>query len=106
MGDRRASLMHDMEFYSDHGASAWRAWMTVELLRRYETFSYQPDSIVLRFEERNDAVHITLLDTVQNVQREVRCRQLVLASGALGTGRIVLRSQPDRHARSPLLCNP
>ncbi len=105
-GDRRASLMHDMEFYSDHGASAWRAWMTIETLGQFEAFSYQPHSVVLRFVERNDSVYVTFLDTVLNEHREVRCRRLILATGALGTARIVLRSQPNREARSPLLCNP
>jgi hypothetical protein len=103
---RRASLMHDMEFYSDHGSSAWRAWMTVDQLGRCEGFSYQPDSVVLRFEEHQGTVDVTVLDTTQNVQRQVRCRRLVLASGALGTARIVLRSQADRAARLQLLCNP
>lgn len=103
---RRASLMHDMEFYSDHGASAWRAWLTIDRLRENDAFVYQPDSIVLSFEERGDSVAVTFLDTVSNAKREVRARWLVIATGALGTARIVLRSQAEYGSRCPLLCNP
>jgi hypothetical protein len=34
LGDRKRTRYHDMDFYTDHGLSAYRPWITMDQLRR------------------------------------------------------------------------
>jgi hypothetical protein len=103
---RDACALDDMEFYSDHGRSAWRAWLTIDRLHSQKEFTYVADCLVLRFEESLSCITVFSLNTRTGSIERLRCRTLVLAAGALGTARIVVRSHHDRTARLPLLCNP
>jgi choline dehydrogenase-like flavoprotein len=102
--DRRPNPYTDMEFWADHGCAVYRPWMTVESLLRRSNFQYVPGRFVTHFEERGDhvAVHARRLDT--NERETLLARRLVLGTGALGSARIVMRSQPSLEER-PLLTN-
>ncbi len=102
--DRGANPYTDMEFWADHARSVYRPWMTVEALRRAPSFEYRPGRLVTRFEETADhvAVHARRLDTLED--EVVLARRLVLGTGALGSARLVMRSQPGLEHR-PLLTN-
>jgi hypothetical protein len=73
-------------------------------LRRLPNFAYEGNTLVTHFEERGDDIVVTALDVRDFTQRRYVCRRLVLASGVLGTARIVLRSNGARGSL-PLLCN-
>ena len=104
LGGRGANPYTDMEFWADHAHAVYRPWMTVESLLHDERFAYLPGRLVLRFQEAADhvAVHVRRLDTHQD--EVLLARRLVLCTGALGSARIVLRSQPEVPER-PLLTN-
>lgn len=102
---RRASARNDMEFYSDAGQSAWRPWIAIERLRNNPRFTYAPNTLVTRFEEGEDGVRVMCLNMQTGQEVVHRCRTLVLASGTLGSARIVLRSMRVPGATLPLLCN-
>jgi choline dehydrogenase-like flavoprotein len=103
---RSPAALHDMEFYSDEGESAWRPRFVIEALRRRSTFAYVGDSLATRFEERDEGgVDVVVLDLNGGPERRYSCRRLVLACGALGSARVVLRSTSNSTARLPLLCN-
>jgi hypothetical protein len=104
LGQRKQASYHDMDFYTDHGLSAYRPWMTVDQLARDSNFCYQPNCLVLKFEEHGDYVSVFVYRTDTNQRQTFQCRKLVLASGVLGTARIVLRSIEAQN-RLPLICN-
>jgi choline dehydrogenase-like flavoprotein len=104
LGGRGANPYTDMEFWADHARSVYRPWMTVEALRSRESFEYRPGRFVTRFEELADrvVVHVKRLDGAPD--ERVLARRLVLGTGALGSARIVMRSQPALE-QVPLLTN-
>lgn len=103
---RRANAYRDLDFWSDSGHSAWRPALALEQLKRHPRFEYRPESLVLRFSgTEGGPIEVEYLDLSSGERRREQCRKLVLAAGALGTARIVLRSRAPR-ARLPLLCNP
>jgi hypothetical protein len=104
-GERKAYAYRDMDFYDDLGQSAYRPWMTVDELRQRGDVQYGKNVLVTRFEETPDAVIVHGVDTVGCRAVSHVCRRLVLASGVLGTARIVLRSF-ERKPELPILCNP
>jgi hypothetical protein len=104
LGCRKATSYHDMDFYADHGLSAYRPWMTIDQLRTNATFSYHENCLVLGFEEHAESVTVFVHRTDTNRKESFRCRKLILAPGVLGTARIVLRSFKG-NSRLPLICN-
>lgn len=102
---RKKYAYRDMDFYDDNGRSAWRPWMTVDDLRKRDNFHYIGGYLVLRFREKKDAVEVICLNIEDGTIEHFACKRLLLATGALGTARIVLRSQEGLR-RLPLLCNP
>jgi hypothetical protein len=106
MNERKKFAYRDMEFYSDEDQSAYRPWITVDQLKKRSNFNYIGQRLVLSFEEMQDHVAVKCLDTSTNEEVIYKAKKLVLASGVLGTARIVLRSMGDANKQLPLLCNP
>jgi hypothetical protein len=104
--ERKKTSYNDMEFYSDKDQSAWRPWITVEQLKKKNNFNYIAHNLVLRFSEKEEYVEVECLNTSTNEKQIHHCRKLILASGTLGTARIVLRSLARESQQLPLLCNP
>jgi len=96
----------DTDFYSDADKSAWRPWITVDQLKKKTNFHYVDNTLVISFKERGGIVTIHALDTATGKTKKIACRFLVLASGALGSARIVMRSQGKIGTKVPLLSNP
>ena len=96
----------DMDFWSDHGRSAYRSWITMDTLRERGAIEYLDGRLVTRFREDADAVEVEALRIDGTGTERIRARRLVLAPGALGTARIVLRSLDASGRRLPLLSNP
>ncbi|HVX58664.1 MAG TPA: GMC oxidoreductase [Candidatus Saccharimonadales bacterium] len=103
---RKKYAYRDMDFYSDNDKSAWRPWITVEALRRRKNFKYLNGLLLLSFEEKKDHTRLFCLDVETDQAVELKCRKLILATGAYSTARIVLRSFGKLDHKLPLLCNP
>jgi hypothetical protein len=106
MGMRKKYAYRDMDYYTDNEQSAWRPWITVNQLREAPNFAYVGRHLVTRFVEREGFVEVECLTIPEHEKRVLHCRTLVLAAGALGTARIVLRSMGASDTKLPLLCNP
>jgi hypothetical protein len=104
-GDRKAFAYRDMDFYSDRDRSVYRPWITVDALKIDPRFSLVDGVFVLRFEEHDGAVNVFGLNVRTGEATVHRARRLILASGVLGTARIVLRSQGVARTQLPILCN-
>lgn len=104
---RRPLGFRDMDFYDDLEKSAWRAWITIEAIRKKPNVQFEGGWLVTHFSEAENIVHVHALRIGSNEKKTFYCRRLVLAPGVLGTARIVLRSMPGGiQQQLPLLCNP
>ena len=103
---RQAYNYNDMDFYANQGQSAWRPNITIDTLRKQSNFTYLGGQLVISFAETKEGVTVKSLDVKTGKLTSVRCRKLILASGALGTARIVLRSLGQVGSRVPILSNP
>lgn len=106
LGERKGYKYLDMDFYSDKQQSAWRPWITVNKLRENSNFNYKGGQLVTRFRETDQGVEVTSIDLSTHKEQITVGRKLVLAAGALGSARIVLRSYNHYDRKIPLLCNP
>ena len=105
LGERKKVAYKDMEFYTDHEMSAYRPWMTIETLKANDRFTYVPNCLVESFTDKHDHVEVVAYKTDSNQKEVFKCRRMLLASGVLGTARIVLRSFTSRNVRLPIICN-
>lgn len=103
---RLPHLYHDMDFWSNKGRSVYRPDITVRELQRYGNFTYNRSFFVERFsEEKSNKVKL-YAKSIKNEKYEVfETRRLILAAGALGTTRIVLRSLDKYDVPVPFTCN-
>ena len=104
-GGRGATPYTDMEFWADHARAVYRPWMTLDALRAGPRFRYEGGFHAMRIEEDGGAVRVTARPVAGGDDVTFVARRLVLAAGALGTARIVLRSWPALGSL-PLLSNP
>ncbi len=100
LGDRRANPLHDMDFYADAGRSVYRPQFTLEALRRRPNFTYLPGRLAVGFDEASDGVTLRCKGG-----ETIAARRLILAAGAINTGRLALQSLPQLGRRLPILCN-
>jgi hypothetical protein len=103
LGERGPLPYNDMEFWADPARAVWRPWMSLDALGRHDRFHYDPGRFVMRFAERDGQVEVVARRVDGGGDETHRAPRLVLACGALGTARIVMRSLGA--ARLPLLTN-
>ncbi|HUI08002.1 MAG TPA: hypothetical protein VL486_13470 [Verrucomicrobiae bacterium] len=107
LGERKAHTYYDMDFWSNAGGSVYRPALSVKDLGRSANFRYRPSYLVETFAESSaDAVRVRARSLASNRVEEFEARRLILAAGALGTTRIVLRSLGQYDVRVPLTSNP
>ena len=110
LGDRKAQQYHEMDFYSDADRSVYRPRFTVEALQKEPNFTYVRPFLVETFRESGEEIEVTA-QNLRDVRAggegttSFRARRLVLAAGAMGTARIVLRSLGLYETEIPLACN-
>jgi choline dehydrogenase-like flavoprotein len=106
LDDRRSQAYRDMDFYTDHGGSVYRPSYTLKALQGQGRFEYITPYIVERFVERTGHVEVHASHARDGTYRMFAANRLVLAAGALGSTRIVLRSMDAFGTSVPLLSNP
>ena len=105
LGNRRPNPYYDMDYWSNSGESVYRPEQTVRELRGRPNFSYQR-LLVERFEETSTGqVKVFGRSIEKGEMQSFEARALLLAAGALGTARIVLRSLGQFEVPVPLTCN-
>lgn len=102
--DRKANSYNDMEFWSDHGKSAWRAWMEVERLKRFDNFKHISGLLVKTIIENETGVTLNAIEFTSNNKIQLFAKKIILAAGAIGTARIIMESE-KQDIRLPILCN-
>ncbi len=96
----------DMDFWADAKRAVYRPRWTLEELKAFENFEYQDRRLVEHFNEVPGGVEVCVRNISNGQQERQRSRSLVMAAGALGSTRIVLRSLGMHDRPVPVLCNP
>jgi hypothetical protein len=102
--DRKAYAYRDLDFYCDDNKSAYRPAYTIQTLIQKGKLIYKDKLLVTRFVETDGIVKVTCKATDSGEIHVFKTRKLILASGTLGTTRIVLRSF-NSSKKLPVLCN-
>ncbi len=106
LGDRKANLQTDMDFWGDAGRSVYRPRYTIEKLKSYPNFTHLTGRLALRFQPGQDAVTLECRNLENGAAETISARKLLLAAGAINSGRLALASSRDYQSRLPILCNP
>ena len=96
----------DMDFWSDAARAVYRPRWTLEELCARSNVRYVGRRLALGFEEAEDGVRLEVLHADAGTRERLSARALVLATGTLGTARLVLRSLGRYDRALPILCNP
>ncbi len=105
LGRRQPNPYHDMDYWSNPGDSTYRPELDMRELVARPNFRYER-ALVETFEEVSPGhvlVRARLLQSNESVSFEAQA--VILAAGALGTVRIVLRSLGQFDVSVPLTCN-
>ena len=106
-GDRHANAQTDMDFWADTGKSVYRPRFTMEPLRRGSPhFIHQPRLVAKRFREFPGGVTVECDNLDTGSGAVFTARRLLLAAGAINSGRLALASFGGYGQRLPILCNP
>lgn len=106
LNDREANKYYDMDFWSNKGGSVYRADITVRELTKSNNFRLERPYLVEIFIEGQGMVKVHAKSLQDGKTVCFDARRLILAAGALGTARIVLRSLNQYDVPVPLVCNP
>lgn len=107
LGQRQPNSYSDMDFWSNHGRSVYRPSFTLRELEAHPNFSYRPGFLVSSFSEvGGKVVSVTGKVLATDASETMTSRSLILAAGALGTARLVLRSLGLYDRPVPFACNP
>ena len=102
---RKKTEYSDMDFWANPGNSAYRPAVTIDELKKSENFSYYGGYLVIKFSETKQGVEVIAKRIDDETAAIFRCKTLILASGTLGTARIIMRSANNAPEALPLLCN-
>jgi len=103
--DRKKYAYQDMDFYSDKDESAYRPWITINKLKKEKNFHYVKGLFVTKFKEHENHIDIHCIEIETNMPKIFYCKKLILATGVLGSARIVLRSFEEQNKTLPILTN-
>jgi len=102
--NRKAYTYKDLDFYGNEGSAAYRPYITINELVKQGKLEYQSNWLAVSFKEENGYTALDCINTTTNERKTFHAAKLVLATGTLGTSRIVLRSFQQKD-KLPVLCN-
>ena len=105
LDDREANSYTDMDFWANQGDSVYRPSITLRRLKSRANFTYQPGFLVTEFAEVDNRVEVRGRHLEGDVPQTFSARTLILAAGAIGTTRLVLRSVRQHERKVPFVCN-
>ncbi len=103
---RTANPQTDMDFWADAGRSVYRPRYTIEKLKSRSNFTHLTGRLAQRFLPGEDGVTLECRNLDSGAAEAISARKLLLAAGAINSGRLALASSRDYQSRLPILCNP
>lgn len=105
VGDRSANPLFDMDYWADPGRSVYRPQFTIEKLKTFPNFTYLTGRLATRFVEEDGAVTVHCRQVESGAVEQFSARKLLLAAGAINSGKLALASAQNFSQRLPILCN-
>ena len=108
MGERKATNYGDMDYITNAGHAIYRPQYSLTELKKYPNFQYRR-MLVERIEEQKGGICITgkaISAETNMIQETVKGRAVILAAGAIGTARILLRSFGLYNHSIPFIAKP
>ncbi len=107
-GERHATQYSDMDYYSDAGRSVWRPQFLLDECMKNPLFRYVPGYITEYIEEVTETatVYAKRIEQGNMPAERFTAKRIVLAAGAIGSARILLRSFGLYDTPVPLLTKP
>src|SRR5947208_2713107 len=106
LGDRKANALTDMDFWGDAGRSVYRPRYTIEKLKAAPNFTHLTGRLAERFRSTAEGVVLECRHVETGEAESISGSKLLLAAGAINSGRLALASARDYESRLPILCNP
>ncbi len=103
--ERKGYQYRDMDFWHDNDLSSYRPWITLNKILKFPGFTYQNNTLVIKYTELNDNIEVETWNIANNTKEKYYCKNLILAASVFGTARIVLRSNNDFKQKLNYLCN-
>lgn len=105
LGDRGACAYDNLAFWEPRLDYVYVPSLTLDPLIAEKRVQYRDRRLVVRFREAEGQVEVLARDTAGGPDETYRAKRLILAAGALNSGRLVLRSHDDFETVLPLLDN-
>lgn len=103
---RQATTYQDMDYYSDPRRSLYRPSYTLETLKKNPNFTYVPGLLAETITEDHETAAVASRTIGSGLRVSHRGRAVILAAGAVGTARILLRTLRLEGVRTPFLSKP
>jgi len=103
---RRPYQYGNYEFFRPYEPAIYNPVYTLRELLDSNQIFYEPDQLVLNYSETEDGTRVRAKNLKTGEQQVFEARNLILAAGALNSGKLVLAANRDYEARLPLLDNP
>ncbi len=108
-GSRKAHSYSDMDYFADAGRSVYRPQYTLQELQAFPNFQYADKELVERIIEKDDGVEVhstSIKNGTRGTKNAFKGNRVILAAGAIGTARILLRSFNLFDTPLPLIAKP
>lgn len=105
-GARKANPYLDLDFWSDHGKSVYRAQWDLEDLAQQPNVTLISNAVALKFRDAKDAVTVDLKNLTTQAFESIQGKLLFIAAGAFGSYRLCANSLGAFNKPNPYLCNP
>jgi choline dehydrogenase-like flavoprotein len=103
----RSTCQYDnLSFWEPGNNSIYTPAITMDMLRENNSIKYKGGCLAIYFFEDSLGVGLVYRNLASGSKEFVRSRKLILAAGALGSAKLVLRSYRDYKTALPLLENP
>lgn len=103
---RKKYEYENLEFFKPHIPAVYTPEYTLTRMIRERSIHYEDGCLVESYRERDGFVEVFARVLKTGAVETFRAGKLILAAGALNTGKIVLRSNNDYESRLPFLDNP
>jgi choline dehydrogenase-like flavoprotein len=103
--DRKACSYDHLSFWQPNLSYLYTPAVTVKELIRKNKIRYADQCLVLGFKEERNNIRIKVRNLAGHGCEDMTAKMVILAAGALNSGRIVLQSYKDYQTRLPLLEN-
>ena len=104
--DRQVNPQFDMDFWTDAGRSVYRPQYSIEKLEKMPNVTRLSGRLAVRLQDDAEGASVNCIRLDMNSGETFSARKILLAAGAINSGRLALASFGGDDRKLPILCNP